>query len=198
MPEAPVFTPLEVWDRGQVVDALISRRVALGWRGEDLDHRAGWADRLGAKLEKPATPSGRAGFHFEWPTELLPGGSMRATGMGSVWLQALGLRLVLVDDDTARAIGAQPAPTGPPAALPRRTGGDNAAFHATKRRERRIDRPMAAPQYETADRTLVAQASFRIAVTDHPWISERPALRAAAEEIETKILELYESIRASA
>lgn len=188
------FQPLVVHDRGQLVDALISRRHACGMRGEDLDDRAGWADRLTAKLERPTAPSARAGFHFSVPTEMLPTGEVRVTGTGAVWLQALGLRFVLVDEATAERIGAVDAPTTP-AQHPRRTGGDCTSAHATARQQRGIVPTMSAPAYETADRLFVARAGFRATITEHPWVAARPELQARAQAIEEAMAKLYEDVR---
>lgn len=188
------FTPLEVDDRGGIVGALIQRRHALAWTGEDLDERAGWADRYGAKLEVPQRPAGKLGFHFDFPCEFLPSGNVRPSGMATVWLHALGLRLVLVDEETARSLGAVPAPEVRPLAC----GGTVAPAHAARRISRGQASAMSAPAYETADRTLVAREMFRLSITDHPWLSARPELRARAEAIERDMAELQREIREAA
>jgi hypothetical protein len=188
------FTPLEVDDRGGIVGALIQRRHALAWTGEDLDDRAGWADRYGAKLEVPQRPAGKLGFHFDFPCEFLPSGNVRPSGMATVWLHALGLRLVLVDEETARSIGAVPAPSVAKTAC----GGTVAPSHALKRISRGQASVMSAPAYETADRTLIAREMFRLSITDHPWLSARPELRARAEAIERDMAELQREIREAA
>lgn len=180
--DLPPFQPLAVHSRGQIVDALVGRRHALGWSGEELDARAGWADRYGSKLERPNRPQGRVGFHFDWPTEVLPSGSIRAAGMADIWLEALGLRLVLLDEATAGAIGAVDAPSGPPTVRPRQ-GGDLTAFHAARRSSRGIAPPMAAPAYEICDRALVAKDCISASIIDHPWLAERPELKAKAEAV---------------
>jgi hypothetical protein len=72
---------------------------------EAFDHRAGWADRYVAKLEHPDTPSGRQGFHI--------------SAMADLWLRALGLRLVLMTEEQAKALNALEAPSKPrPEPLP--------------------------------------------------------------------------------
>lgn len=189
------FQPLEVDDRSSIVGALVQRRRNLGWTGEDLDERAGWADRYGAKLEVPQRPAGKLGFHFDFPCEFLPSGNVRASGMATVWLQALGLRLVLVDEETARSIGAVPAPGVRPSAYGRAVAS---AHHAARRLFTGKASVMSAPAYETADRTLVAREMFRLSITDHPWLSARPELRARAEAIERDMAELQREIREAA
>lgn len=190
-PRAP-FPPLQVDDRGSIVSALIQRRHELGWSGEDLDERAGWADRYGAKLEVPKRPAGKVGFHFDFPTEMLPSGNIRPSGMATVWLHALGLRLVLVDEVTAQAIGAVPAQPQSSGPAPRSTV---APSHAAKRISQGRSSAMSAPAYEAADRTLMARQAFRFAVTDHPWMAARPELRARAEAIEQDMAALQQEIR---
>lgn len=190
-PSAP-FVPLVVDDRGSIVSALIHRRHDLGWSGEDLDERAGWADRYGAKLEVPQRPAGKLGFHFDFPSEVLPSGNIRPSGMASVWLQALGLRLVLVDEATAQSIGAVPAPP-PSRALAYQS--TVAPAHAAARISRGRSSAMSAPAYEAADRTLIARQAFRLAVTDHPWMAARPELRERAEAIERDMTALQQEIR---
>jgi len=187
------FQPLEVDDRGSIVGALVQRRRNLGWTGEDLDERAGWADRYGAKLEVPHRPAGKLGFHFDSPCEFLPSGNVRPSGMATVWLHALGLRLVLVDEETARSIGSVPAPR-----VGKTACGGAALAHAFKRISRGQASAMSAPAYETADRTLVAREMFRLSITDHPWLSARPELRARAEAIERDMAELQREIREAA
>lgn len=192
------FPPLVVHERGEIVSALVARRHALELRGEDLDERAGWADRYTGKLEQSTRPSGRPSFHFDWPCEVNPAGVVRPTAMGAVWLEALGLRLVLVDAATAKAIGAVPAPPpGPPEA---RKPADGRATHG--HREKRLAQgrqsTMTIQAYEAADRTQVASLSFKVAVTDHPFVESRPELKAQAERVAADLATLADLIREAA
>lgn len=196
-PDLPPFAPLLVDDRSGIAGALIDRRHALGWTCEDLDDRAGWADRYATKLEAQRRPSSKLGFHFSWPTEVLPSGVIRPSGMAVIWVHSLGLRLVLVDEATADRLGAVPA-TGQPLSRTGHTGGNAGPGHARRRREKGIVPVMTAAAYETADRTLVATQTFNAAVTRHPWIAERPDLRAKAEAVEAVMAALYEQIREAA
>lgn len=192
------FQPLIVHERGEIVSALVARRHSLRWTGEDLDERAGWADRYTGKIEKPMRPQGRPSFTFDWPAEVTPAGVIRPTGMGEVWMGALGLRLVLVDAETAKAIGAAPAP--PPGPPEEHTSADGraSAGHREKRIARGKRSTMTIQAYEAADRTQVAGLSFRVAVTDHPFLDARPELKAQAEKIEADLAALADLIREAA
>lgn len=194
----PAFAPLVVHERGEIVSALVARRHALGWIGEDLDERAGWADRYTGKIEQPTRPSGRPSFRFDWPCEVTPAGVVQATGMGTVWLEALGLRLVLVDAATAKAIGAVPAP--PPGPPEQRKPADGRATngHREKRAAQGKQSTMTIQAYEAADRTRVASLSFKVAVSDHPFVGARPDLKAQAERIEAALIALADLIREAA
>lgn len=192
------FQPLELHARGQIIDALTQRRHALGWTGEDLDERAGWADRYAGKLEVPLRPAGRPSFHFAYGTIVTPTGACQPTAMGQVWLEALGLRLVLVDAATAAAIGAVPAP---PASAPwvRQLRDANAiAGHRQARISKGARSAVTISAFEAADRTQVASLSFRVAVTDHPFLEARPDLKAQAEKIEADLAALADLIREAA
>lgn len=197
-PELQPFAPLELTARGQIVGALIERRHALGWTGADLDDRAGWADRYGAKLEAPLRPQGKTGFHFDAPTEVCPSGSLRCSGMAEVWLHALGLRLVLVDAATAKAIGAVSAPVTAPTGKRNFADGSASAGHAARRQQHGKRSVVTIAGYEAADRTLVASLSFKVAVTDHPFLEARPDLKAEAERIEAGLAALADRIREAA
>lgn len=68
----------------ELVRLLIARRVELGLSLEEVDGRAGWAERLASKLE--AAASGDP-----------PAWARRVSGhMLCVWLQALGLEIAIV------------------------------------------------------------------------------------------------------
>lgn len=196
--EAP-FTPVAQHARGQIIDALVERRHALGWRGEDLDEVAGWADRYAAKLEVPHRPQGRPSFHFAYGTVVTPTGACQPSAMGEVWLEALGLRLVLVDAATAKSIGAVPAP--PPDRPPaHRKAADGRATdgHMRSRISKGQRSTVTIASHEAADRTQVASLSFKVAVTDHPFVEARPELKAKAERIEADLAALADLIREAA
>lgn len=186
MPEAP-FRPLIVHERGSIAHVLAERRQALGLTGEELDDIAGFSDRYTAKLETPAAPQGRFGLHFDFPSEFLPGGRVRCSGMGEIWLQTLGVRLVLVDASTAEAIGAVPAPLRPPRP-------EGSSQHAIRRQKRGKPAAMSASQYEALDRTLVAKEAFRAAIIDHPFVDADATLKAEAAAIEEAMAALYKRI----
>lgn len=76
------------------VEVLRERRQALGLTLADLDHLAGFHDGYASHLETPFTRSGKRSFNL--------------TNMGAIWLQALGLRLVITSSpvQTPNALGA--------------------------------------------------------------------------------------------
>jgi hypothetical protein len=97
-----------VEDRADFGEILGAVRVAGAMTCEDLDARAGFADRYTAKLEaSPEAPSKRWGLAIE------PAG-VRLSAMAGVWLQSLGLALLVVDANTANELGALPAPVRQP------------------------------------------------------------------------------------
>ncbi|WP_292229354.1 hypothetical protein [Brevundimonas sp.] len=84
---------------------------------EDLDAHAGWSDRYTSKLEHGDKPSGKAGFVITPCSSDDPDNSTAAFSgrisismMGDVWLESLGLALVLMPVQQAQDIGAVPAP----------------------------------------------------------------------------------------
>lgn len=97
------FTPVIVNSRAEIAGFLAGLRRAAGMTCEAFDYHAGFSDRYTAKLEHGDTPSGRKGFVVE-------PGKITVSGMAEVWLEALGVRLVLVPLAVADAIGAVPAP----------------------------------------------------------------------------------------
>jgi len=197
MTEVPPFTPLIVHERGQIASVLAARRVAMGMTCEAFDHHVGWADRYVTKLEHSSRPQGRQGLHFGWPAEAVPGGSIRCTGMSELWLQALGLRLVLVDEATAGQIGAVPAPVRAPLPVLNRSHGSNAKHHAAARQTKGRAAAISMSQVEALDRTLVARESFKAAVAEHPFVQSHPDLQAEADAIGELLAAFYTRIRAS-
>jgi hypothetical protein len=73
---------LIIQSQADFVRALRQRRRELGLTCLELDHRAGFHDGYTSHLEHPERRTGR--------------GSLRLTAMATVWLQTLGLDLVLV------------------------------------------------------------------------------------------------------
>ena len=187
MSDAP-FAPLVVHARGDIAHVLAARREALGFTCEAFDGFVGWADRYCAKIEHGDRPQGRLGLHFDFPSDFTPGGGVRCSGMGQLWLEALGVRLVLVDAATADAIGARPAPPKPVNTNPA------AEAHARKRTKMGRYSAMSASAYEALDRTHVAAEAFRAAVVDHPYITANQALKAEAEAVEEAMRALYQRI----
>jgi hypothetical protein len=90
------FTPVIVHSRAGLAQALADQRRVIGETCEAFDFRAGFSDRYVTKLENGGKPGMRQGFHI--------------SPMAEVWLEALGLRLVLMGAAMADAIGAVRAP----------------------------------------------------------------------------------------
>ena len=75
-------TGLIIRSQGDFVRALRQRRREAGLTCLEMDHRAGFHDGYTSHLEHPERRTGR--------------GSLRLTAMAIVWLQTLGMELVLV------------------------------------------------------------------------------------------------------
>lgn len=105
-----VTQPVQVHSRADIASLLRAHRTALGWTCEETDARAGFSDRYVTKMEHGDTPTGRKGFHINPPSSALPGGEIRSSFMADVWLETMGLQLVLMPAELARSIGAVPAP----------------------------------------------------------------------------------------
>lgn len=75
--------PTQVRSRDDFVSALRQRRKALGLTCLELDHRAGFHQGYTSHLEHPERRTGR--------------GSLSLNAMAQIWLEALGLDLVLVE-----------------------------------------------------------------------------------------------------
>lgn len=90
-----------------MVRVLADRRLALGLTVEELDGIAGLQERYSGKLEHPEQHWGR--------------GSLHLTPMGEIWIESLGLRLVLMTAEQAEAIEATRAPRKPRPAPPPKT-----------------------------------------------------------------------------
>lgn len=197
--DVPTFAPLVVSSRGQIVGALISRRHDLGLTGEQMDARINWSDRYSGKIERPNRPEGRPSFRFDFPCEVMPWGDIRPTGLSDFWLDALGVRLVLVDARTADAIGATPAPPHiAPVERISSHGGDATTAHRARRKQNGKQSAVMIEAYAVADRTHIAALSFKVAVTDHPFVEMRPDLKAKAEAIESQLADLADLVREAA
>lgn len=85
-----MLRPIKVTSTTDIAAVLRADREALGWTGEQLDVRVGWADRYGAKAENPEAP---------WGKRLII-----VRHMGDYWLEALGRTLLLVDTRQAEEI----------------------------------------------------------------------------------------------
>jgi hypothetical protein len=97
--------PTIVHTRAQIAGVLQGLRYAAGMTCEDLDYHAGFSDRYVSKMEHGDKPQGRQGFHIS-------PGKIGITAMAETWLDALGVRLVLVTREKAEEIGAVPCATG--------------------------------------------------------------------------------------
>ncbi|HWW12416.1 MAG TPA: hypothetical protein VN018_07860 [Brevundimonas sp.] len=192
------FAPLLVSDRSDITSALTQRRHDLGLSGEELDEIAGFSERYVSKLEVPMRAQGKLGFRFDQATDVTPTGVCRPSGMASIWMAALGVALVLVDQKTADSIGAVAAPKGPVRFQAGWTGGNASDGHRIKRRLKGRHSAMTLPAFEVADRSEVAALSFSMAVTSHEFLANRPALQAQAEDIERRLRELADLIREAA
>lgn len=112
-----VTRPHIVHSRADIASLLRAHRMASGMTCEDLDARAGWSDRYATKLEHGDTKSGKAGFVIAPPTTdnaedqtAAFSGRISISMMGDVWLESLGLTLVLMPIQQAQDIGAVLAP----------------------------------------------------------------------------------------
>lgn len=91
--------PTVIHGSADMVRVLADRRLALGLTVEELDGIAGLQERYSGKLEHPEQHWGR--------------GSLHLTPMGEIWIESLGLRLVLMTAEQADAINAERAPRKP-------------------------------------------------------------------------------------
>ncbi|MBX9575899.1 MAG: hypothetical protein K2X07_09695 [Caulobacteraceae bacterium] len=107
------FQPILITSQGDLSSVLSIRRGEAGMTCEQLDDHIGFHERYVTKLENPESGSGRRSL---W----ISNRGVALTEMGSLWLQGLGLRLVLVDEATAAELGAAPPPPRPSTAEKRR------------------------------------------------------------------------------
>lgn len=101
------FPPTIVNSRAEIAGFLQGLREAAGMTCEAFDYHAGFSDRYVSKMEHGDKPQGRQGFYIS-------PGRIGMSAMAEVWLDALGVALVLMDLDQAAAIGAVPCPPRPP------------------------------------------------------------------------------------
>lgn len=98
------FTPVLVTDRGDVAPVLRQLRMKAGLTIEELTSRAGLPDRWIGKAESQPGASAK-----RWGFTITPD-KVEASPSGALWMDTLGVALVLVPKDLAEAIGAVPAP----------------------------------------------------------------------------------------
>ena len=104
--------PTLVSSRSDIAGILQDLRYAAKLTGEQLDDIAGFSDRYTAKFEAGGAPQGRKGFIVEEDR-------VKVSPMASIWLETLGVSLVLMTTAQASAIGAvecdrTPRPKPPP------------------------------------------------------------------------------------
>ena len=97
--------PIIVHSRADIAGLLRAHRMAKGWTCHEHDHRAGLQDGYTAKLEHGDAPSGRQGVQIKPESDRIA-----MSFSAEVWLETLGLTLVLMPEDMARSMGAVPAP----------------------------------------------------------------------------------------
>jgi hypothetical protein len=91
--------PTIVRSRSDVAGILQGLRYAAKLTGEEMDDIAGFSDRYTAKLEAGGAPQGRRGF-------IIQPGRISMSPMAEIWLDTLGVSLVLMTTDQAAEIGA--------------------------------------------------------------------------------------------
>ena len=108
--------PTIVHTRADIAKLLTAERIAAGMTCEAFDYHAGFSDRYVSKMENGGKPGMRQGFHIEPDAMMIDGdrvthreGRISMSAMAEVWLDALGVSLVLMRTDQAEAIGAAPA-----------------------------------------------------------------------------------------
>lgn len=85
--------PVIVHSRAAIADILKGLRHKAGMTCEAFDYHAGFSDRYVTKMENGGKPGMRQGFQI--------------SAMAEVWLEALGVCLVLMPTKMAEAIGAK-------------------------------------------------------------------------------------------
>ena len=113
MTERKPFKPTLVTGPIDLASVLYLRREGFAMTAEEVDDLAGFHERYTGKLERPEEAWGRGSLTVTPPSPSYPAGSVKMSPMGAVWLQTLGLRLVVVSAEDAERIGAQPTPVAP-------------------------------------------------------------------------------------
>jgi hypothetical protein len=128
------LAPTIVRSRADIATILQGLRYDANLTGEELDDIAGFSDRYTAKMEAGDAPQGRKGF-------IIAPGRISMSAMAEIWLDTLGVSLVLVTTDQAAAMGAvecdrTPRPKPPPSwkKYPKRRIADQAADASPKSR----------------------------------------------------------------
>ncbi|MBJ7484348.1 hypothetical protein [Brevundimonas sp.] len=153
----------------------------------DLDHRSGLQEGYSAKLMRPNMPQGRAGIHFKDVRDRTPAGDIEVSGASEFITHALGLRLVVVDEAQAEALGAVPAP---------RRSVACASLHHQQARIGKVRR-MTNGQHEAMHGAKVAADLLKVSVQEHPFVSEDPVLKSEADAIAALLGDLYRRIAAA-
>lgn len=113
MTDTTTFQPLLITGPIDLATALYGRRAAASLTAEQVDDIAGFQERYTAKLERPECTWGRGSLSCHVPSDSWSAGRVALSAMGAIWLQALGLRLVLMTDSDAERLGAAPTPPPP-------------------------------------------------------------------------------------
>ncbi len=114
------MTPTIITDAADMARILAERRIELGMTVEELDAHAGFQERYSGKLEHPGQHWGR--------------GSLHMTPMATIWLDSLGLKLVLMPKEQAEGIGAvEPTPKPRIAAPAKKQVGQPVRYRRTYR-----------------------------------------------------------------
>ena len=104
------FQPTIVTGNLDLASALWGRRDALMLTAEQVDDLAGFQERYTAKLEQGDQPWGRGSLRVTGSTDTHPAGRVLLSFLGGIWLETLGLRLVVMSAEQAERLGAVPAP----------------------------------------------------------------------------------------
>lgn len=110
MTNAARFPPTQVTDVLDLASVLYGRRDQLALTAEEVDDLAGFQERYTGKLENPDQPWGRGSLAARLPSDAHPAGAVKLNAMATIWVQTLGLRLVLMTAEDADRFGVRPAP----------------------------------------------------------------------------------------
>ncbi len=152
----------------------------------DLD-ATGLQDGYTAKLLRPNMPQGRCGITFRAVSDRTPAGDIEVSGASEFLTRALGLRLIVVDEAQAAALGAVPAP---------RRSAAPATIHHERARAGKARR-MTCGQHEALHGAKVAADLLKVSVQEHPFIAEDPVLKLEADAIAALLGDLSRRIAAA-